>query len=195
MREHAIKLVAEVLFFDLSLSGHGALDRRDASVTCLDRNAPPIHLLLLQSNACFSDSAANGFGIMCSTRNEKPLVAQDEQRFGHRLKVGFGKSALEKRDKFLCFSSKRMRKFDKRARLHPFATHTEHRNDLLAQLRHAFAFARDDWRDGHSERLAQILSIDLVAILSRHIDHVQRENRWVTELDHLRREIQVALKV
>ena len=63
---------------------------------------------------------------------------------------------------------------------------------LFSRLHAAFALQRGSLDDFHTQRCAQLLHVDLVAVLAGHVDHVHRDDHRRAEFEQLRGQVKVA---
>ena len=67
--------------------------------------------------------------------------------------------------------------------------------DRLPQFGKPLAGAGDERQHGHAEFSGQFPGVNVVPVLLRHINHVQRNQRRIPQFDHLAGVVEVALQV
>ena len=67
--------------------------------------------------------------------------------------------------------------------------------DFCLQFGNTLSAIGDERNHRHTQAAAQFRPVDRVAVISRHINHVQRKNSRISEFDDLRGEIKIPLKV
>src|SRR5207249_5383052 len=120
--------------------------------------------------------------------------AEDQQGFSRRLGATFVESLRQKFGEGIRLSFELVRQLAKQARVRVIAL-VKRTNNSLTQRRKPLAVAGDDRQHRNAERLRQFLRVNLVAVALGHVDHVERHESRVAQLQDLRRVVKVALQV
>ena len=194
MRQDAVELVAEGLARGRQFGGDGALDGRDAQVAAFDGRAAPVNAGGIEAAAGGGDGFLDGGGVMLQAGSEGLLVAENEQRFGCRLRAPLVEGPGQQHGNGAGLRLERGRQLGELARFGPGRS-LERGKDCLAQFRQPLAGAGDQRQHRHAEFAGQLPGVNLVPILLRHINHVQRNQRRIPQLDHLGGVVEVALQI
>ena len=194
MRQDAVEPVAEGLARRRQFGGDGALDGRDAQVAAFDGGAAPVNARGVEAAAGGGDGFLDGSGVMLQARSQRLLVAENEQRLGRRLRAPLVKSPGQQHRNGAGLRLERGRQFGELARLGP-RRGLERGEDRLPQFGEPLARAGDQRQHRHAEFAGQLPGVNVVPVLLRHINHVQRNQRRMPQLDHLGGVVEVALQI
>ncbi len=194
VRQDAIQLVAESIARRRQFGGDGALDGGDAHVTAFNGGAPPVNAGGIEPAAGGGHRLLDRGRVMLEAGSQRLLVAENEQCFRRRLGPPLVECFSQQPGKLTRFGLERGRQFGELAR--PGRLRGLQRGDYrLPQFRDSLACAGDHRQHRHAEFGSQFLRGNLKPVRLRHINHVQRDERGVSQFDHLRGVVEVALQV
>ena len=196
----AVDSVGEEFAWWARLAGDVLLNGEEPGVAGFDGGAAPVHTGRFEALASQLDLLNQGLGIPrtagTSVRTERSFIAQEEQCLGGGQTGSMGKVALEGGLDGLGLATEAFGQFvelpgndvagSRRLGLAPQG---------LAEHVQSFAFARHHGNHRNTQRLGQGLGVDLVPLIAGDVDHVENQQRRVSQFDDLGREVEVALQV
>ena len=200
MGHDAVDSVGEEFAWWARLAGDVLLNGEEPGVAGFDGGAAPVHTGRFEALASQLDLLNQGLGIPrtagTSVRTERSFIAEEEQCLGGGQTGSMGKVALEGGLDGLGLATEAFGQFvelsgndvagSRRLGLAPQG---------LAEHVQSFAFARHHGNHRNTQRLGQGLGVDLVPLIAGDVDHVENQQRRVSQFDDLGREVEVALEV